>query len=88
MWESCGFGAPLHHQSWPTYDPDALVADEVEIAVQIKGKVRGRMMVPAGLTKDGAEDYFKASAAFRAIVGDGDIKKLIFVPGRLVNVIV
>ena len=88
MWENCGFGAPLHHQSWPTYDPDALVADEVEIAVQIKGKVRGRMMVPAGLTKDGAEDYFKASAAFRAIVGDGDIKKLIFVPGRLVNVIV
>ena len=88
MWESCGFGAPLHHQSWPKYDEGALVADEVEIAVQIKGKLRGRMMVPTALGKDDAEAFFKDNSAFRAIVGDGDIKKLIFVPGRLVNVII
>ena len=88
MWQLNGFGAPLHHQSWPTYDPDALVASEVEIAVQIKGKLRGRIMIPAELGKDGAEEYFKNNAAFRAIVGDGEIKKLIFVPGRLVNVII
>ena len=88
MWQQNGFGAPLHHQSWPTYDPDALVASEVEIAVQIKGKLRGRIMIPAELGKDGAEEYFKNNAAFRAIVGDGEIKKLIFVPGRLVNVII
>lgn len=88
MWQQNGFGAPLHHQSWPTYDPDALVASEVEIAVQIKGKLRGRIMIPAELGKDGAEEYFKSNAAFRAIVGDGEIKKLIFVPGRLVNVII
>ncbi len=88
MWQQNGFGEPLHHQSWPTYDPDALVAAEVEIAVQIKGKLRGRIMVPTELGKDGAEEYFKANAAFRAIVGDGEIKKLIFVPGRLVNVII
>ena len=88
MWQQNGFGAPLHHQSWPTYDPDALVASEVEIAVQIKGKLRGRIMIPAELGKDGAEEYFKSNAAFCAIVGDGEIKKLIFVPGRLVNVII
>ncbi|MGI6183556.1 MAG: leucine--tRNA ligase [Candidatus Fimadaptatus sp.] len=88
MWESCGFGAPLHHQSWPKYDEGALVADEVEIAVQIKGKLRGRMMVPTALGKDDAEAFFKDNSAFRAIVGDGEIKKLIFVPGRLVNVII
>ena len=88
MWQQNGFGAPLHHQSWPTYDPDALVASEVEIAVQIKGKLRGRIMIPAELGKDGAEEYFKSNTAFRAIVGDGEIKKLIFVPGRLVNVII
>ena len=45
-------------------------------------------MIPAELGKDGAEEYFKSNAAFRAIVGDGEIKKLIFVPGRLVNVII
>ena len=87
MWQQCGFGAPLHHQSWPTYDPDALLAAEVEIAVQIKGKVRGRIMIPTDLSKDNAEEYLKGSDAFKAIVGDGEIKKLIFVPGRLVNVI-
>ena len=87
MWQQCGFGAPLHHQDWPKYDPDALVAAEVEIAVQIKGKLRGRMMVPTELSKDAAEEYFKSSDAFKAIVGEGEIKKLIFVPGRLVNVI-
>ena len=87
MWQQCGFGAPLHHQDWPKYDPDALVAAEVEIAVQIKGKLRGRMMVPTELGKDNAEEYFKSSDAFKAIVGEGEIKKLIFVPGRLVNVI-
>ncbi len=87
MWQQCGFGDPLHHQSWPTYDPDALVAAEVEIAVQIKGKLRGRIMVPTDLGKDNAEEYLKSNDAFKAIVGDGEIKKLIFVPGRLVNVI-
>ena len=87
MWQQCGFGAPLHHQDWPKYDPDALVAAEVEIAVQIKGKLRGRMMVPTELGKDTAEEFFKSSDAFKAIVGEGEIKKLIFVPGRLVNVI-
>ena len=52
-----------------------------------KGKLRGRMMVPTELSKDAAEEYFKSSDAFKAIVGEGEIKKLIFVPGRLVNVI-
>ena len=45
------------------------------------------MMVPTELSKDAAEEYFKSSDAFKAIVGEGEIKKLIFVPGRLVNVI-
>ncbi len=49
MWEICGFGEPIYTQSWPTYDENKLVADEVEIAVQLKGKLRGRIMVPASL---------------------------------------
>ena len=55
MWEACGFGTPIYTQSWPTYDENKLVADEVEIAVQIKGKVRARIMVPAGLTQADGE---------------------------------
>lgn len=87
IWQANGFGAPLHHQSWPAYDPDALIAAEVEIAVQCKGRLKGKMMVPTSLDRAGADAYFRDNAAFRAIVGDGAIKKLIFVPGRLVNAV-
>ena len=86
MWEACGFGAPIYTQSWPTYDETKLVADEVEIAVQIKGKVRARIMVPATLTKDDGEKLLK-NETVKKLVGDAQIKKLIFVPGRLLNIV-
>ena len=86
MWEACGFGAPIYTQSWPTYDETKLVADEVEIAVQIKGKVRARIMVPATLGKDDGEKLLE-NETVKKLVGDAQIKKLIFVPGRLLNIV-
>ena len=86
MWEICGFGEPIYTQSWPTYDENKLVADEVEIAVQIKGKVRGRIMVPASLGKDDGEKLLE-NETVRKLVGDAQVKKIIFVPGRLLNIV-
>ena len=86
MWESCGFGEPIYTQSWPTYDENKLVADEVEIAVQIKGKVRGRIMVPASLGKDDGEKLLE-NETVKKLVGDAQVKKIIFVPGRLLNIV-
>ena len=86
MWEICGFGEPIYKQSWPTYDENKLVADEVEIAVQIKGKVRGRIMVPATLGKDDGESCWRTRRS-RSFVGDAQVKKIIFVPGRLLNIV-
>ena len=86
MWEACGFGAPVYTQSWPTYDEAKLVADEVEIAVQIKGKVRARIMVPATLGKDDGEKLLE-NETVKKLVGDAQVKKLIFVPGRLLNIV-
>ena len=86
MWEICGFGEPIYTQSWPTYDENKLIADEVEIAVQIKGKVRGRIMVPASLGKDDGEKLLE-NETVRKLVGDAQVKKIIFVPGRLLNIV-
>ena len=86
MWEICGFGEPIYTQSWPTYDENKLVADEVEIAVQIKGKVRGRIMVPAPLGKDDGEKLLE-NETVKKLVGDAQVKKIIFVPGRLLNIV-
>ncbi|MDO5300633.1 MAG: class I tRNA ligase family protein, partial [Clostridia bacterium] len=86
MWEICGFGEPIYKQSWPAYDESKLVADEVEIAVQIKGKVRARIMVPADMGKDDGAKLLE-NETVKKLVGDAQVKKLIFVPGRLLNIV-
>ena len=86
LWELCGFGEPIYRQSWPAYDPEKLVASEVEIAVQIRGKVRGRIMVPADLTKDDGEKLL-ANETVQKLLAGAAVKKVIFVPGRLLNIV-
>ena len=86
MWEASGFGAPIYTQSWPTYDENKLVADEVEIAVQIKGKVRARIMVPASLTQADGEKLLE-NETVKSLVNGATVRKLIFVPGRLLNIV-
>jgi len=87
MWEESGLDAqPLYAQKWPTYDENKLVADEVEIAVQIKGKVRARIMVPASLTQADGEKLLE-NETVKKLVGDATVRKLIFVPGRLLNIV-
>ena len=88
MNQICGFGGELVRKPWPTYDPAALVRDTVEVALQICGKVRGRMNVPADLTRDNAQAFFMATDEVKKLVGDKPVKKFIFVPGRLVNIVV
>ena len=84
----CGFGGELIRASWPKYDEAALVKSMVEVALQVCGKVRGRMNVPADLTREAANDFFLAQDEVKKLIGDKPVKKLIFVPGRLVNIVV
>ena len=87
LWELCGFGAPVYTQKWPEYDEAAMVKNEVEIAIQINGKIRGRIMVPADLTREQADTLRDHPDVIKA-VGDKQIVKFIFVPGRLLNIVV
>ncbi|MDO4546688.1 MAG: class I tRNA ligase family protein, partial [Clostridia bacterium] len=85
--EICGFGE-LARQPWPEWDEKALVKNVVEIAVQVGGKVRGKLMVPSDITKENAGEYFAANDEFNQMLGGKPAKKIIYVPGRLVNVVV
>ncbi len=88
MWQIQGFGTPLYAQPWPGYDENKLVADEVEIALQINGKVRGKLMVPSALTKEEGEKALLANPAVLSYIEGKTIVKAIFVPGRLFNLVV
>ena len=88
IWQLQGFGAPVYTQSWPKYDEKYLTQDEVEIAVQVNGKVRGKLMIPITMTRESAQEELPKLPAVQQIVGDRQIVKVIFVPGRLLNIVV
>lgn len=77
----------VHEQSWPECDEEALKVDNVEIVLQVNGKVRGRLTVPAEATKDELEKIAMADANVQAHIGDATVRKVICVPGRLVNIV-
>ena len=78
----------VHDQSWPVYDEAALKVDNVEIVLQINGKVRDRLVVPAEATKEELEKLALAEERIKTLIGDGTVRKVIAVPGRLVNIVV
>ncbi len=88
MWEMMGFGTCLAYEKWPEYDEKAMKRSEVEIAVQINGKVRGRIMVSPDLTREAAETELPGREDVQQLVAGKTIAKVIFVPGRLCNLIV
>ena len=91
LWDQLGFAAQfgdLLDAPWPQVDPAALVQDEIELVLQINGKLRGSVTVPAGADREAIEKAALASDVFVNFGATGPIKKVIVVPGRLVNVVV
>ena len=88
MWERMGHEKSIAlSASWPAFDEEKTRRDEVEIAVQICGKVRTRLMIPVDLPKEGAQEYFLAKPEVQKLVDGKTIKKFVFIPGRLVNIV-
>jgi len=77
----------VHDAGWPAWDEAALSEDSVEIVVQVNGKVRDRMTVPRAAGEDELKRVALASAKVREIVGEQDVRKVVVVPGRLVNLV-
>jgi leucyl-tRNA synthetase len=78
----------VHDQSWPAYDESALKVDNVEIVLQINGKVRGRLVVPSEASREELEKVALADERIKSLIGEGTVRKVIAVPGRLVNIVV
>ncbi len=88
IWEKQGFGGLVHEQSWPEYDPAKCVDAAAEIAVQVNGKIRSRIMLPVDADKDAALKAAKEDGTVKTLLEGKNIIKEIFVPGRLVNLVV
>ncbi len=87
MWHVCGHTDSICQQSWPQYDEAALVQDEVEIAIQVSGKVRERITVPTGISKEALEEMALAVPKIQDLINGKKIIKIIVVPGKLVNIV-
>lgn len=88
LWHRIGHADSVHAQPWPTWDEAALVADEVEIVVQVNGKVRDRVVVPANASREEIEAAVLAQEKVKAHLAGKTVKKVIVVPGKLVNLVV
>jgi leucyl-tRNA synthetase len=88
LWEALGHTDSIFRAQWPRYDPAALVEETVELAVQVNGKVRGRLTVPRGAPEEEVLRLALALPAVQAHVGGKTIRKQLVVPGRLVSFVV
>ncbi len=88
LWEMYGGEGLLSLAKWPEYDEAKTVDDEVEIVVQINGKIRDKAMVPAGLDREGLEKTAMESDRIQALIDGKTVVKVIAVPGKLVNIVV
>lgn len=86
LWQTeLGHTDSVHYQAWPDFDPEAAKASEVELAVQVNGKVKAKIMVATDAQEDAIRE--EALAAVASAVDGKDIKKVIVIPGRLVNIV-
>jgi leucyl-tRNA synthetase len=86
LWQRLAHTKSLAYESFPAYDPALLVENTVEIVVQVNGKVRDKLVVPTGIAKDELEKLALASAKVQEFTAGKQIKKIIIVPGKLVNI--
>ncbi|MEZ6188326.1 MAG: leucine--tRNA ligase [Planctomycetota bacterium] len=87
LWQRLGKSGDLSSATWPSYDEEKLKVAEVEIAVQVKGKIAARILVPAEATQAEALALAKADPAVAERIAGKTIRKEIYVPGRLVNIV-
>ena len=87
LWARAGNAYSVHQQAWPEVDEEATREEVFTLVVQVNGKVRDRLTVPVGITRDDAEKRALASDVARPFIEGKDVKKVIVVPGRLVNIV-
>jgi leucyl-tRNA synthetase len=88
LWQIIGTGGCVADQIWPTFDPDALIEDELELIVQINGKLRDKLTVKRDASSQEIESAALASPKAQEWTAGKTIRKVVVVPGKLVNIVV
>ncbi len=88
LWEKLGHAKTISYESWPTFDEAMLVENEIEVVVQINGKVKAKLVIPADSSREQMEEVAKQDEKVQEAIGDKTIRKVIAVPGKLVNIVV
>ena len=87
MWEQMGYEYSIFNQTWPAFDEKALARDTIEVAVQINGTIRGKIEIPANAENSEAEAIALSDEKIKQFLVDKEVKKVIVVKGRLVNIV-
>jgi leucyl-tRNA synthetase len=88
IWSNLGHEESIFLQAWPIYDEKLMQEDEVEIVVQVNGRVRERLIVAADVTEDEVRETALENAKVKIFTDGKEIKKIIFVPGKIINIVV
>ena len=88
LWHALGSNTDVVDERWPAVDETALVKDEIEVVVQVNGKLRARLQVAANIEKDALQTQALADSNVQSFIDGKEIRKVIVVPGKLVNVVV
>ncbi|NEU30004.1 leucine--tRNA ligase [bacterium LRH843] len=88
LWEKLGYTGTISYEGWPTYDEKELVENEIEVVVQINGKVRAKLVIPTEASREQMEEMATKDAKVQEAIGDKSIRKVIAIPGKLVNIVV
>jgi len=88
MWEEMGRTGPVFKQTWPSFDPELAKEEGAEIVLQVNGKVRSRVIMPFGTSKEALEEAAKADDKVKISIDGKQVVKVIVVPDKLVNIVV
>jgi leucyl-tRNA synthetase len=88
LWEVAGNKPSIFERSWPEWDEEAAKEEEIELVIQVNGKVRSKLMIPAGMPDDEIKKTALEDRRTLEIIGKGTIKKVIVVKGKLVNIVI
>jgi leucyl-tRNA synthetase len=87
LWERAGHPYSVHTQRWPSWEPTLAEAEEITLVIQVNGKLRDRIQAPAGIGEEDAKRLALASEHVEKQLAGAEPRKVIYVPGKLVNIV-
>jgi leucyl-tRNA synthetase len=88
MWEYTGHKSTVYLEKWPAYDEAALVKDSIEIVIQLNGKVKDKLEVANGLSREQLEETVMGTDKVKTLISGKEIVKIVAVPNKLFNIVI